>query len=75
MFEGVREMGSSERHSRTQNREKSHIFELLPSFEAEGEVFLSRIVTADETWVHNFVPEKKAIHGIPPSLISMEESI
>jgi hypothetical protein len=28
-------------------------------FEAEGETFLSRLVTADETWVHHFEQETK----------------
>lgn len=32
---------------------------LLARFEAEGEAFLSRIVTVDDTWVHNFEPESK----------------
>jgi hypothetical protein len=33
--------------------------ELMARFEAEGETFLSRIVTAGETWVHYFESEKK----------------
>jgi hypothetical protein len=33
--------------------------ELLEHFDAEGEAFLSRIVTGDETWVHHFEPETK----------------
>jgi histone-lysine N-methyltransferase SETMAR len=33
--------------------------ELLEHFNAEGEDFLSRIVTGDETWVHHFEPETK----------------
>jgi len=32
---------------------------LLARLEAEGEAFLTRIVTADDTWLHNFEPEKK----------------
>lgn len=37
-------------HRRTQNQEKSHFVQV----EAEGENFLSRTATADETWVHRF---------------------
>ena len=33
--------------------------DLLESYEAEGEAFLSCIVTADETWLHHLEPETK----------------
>ena len=33
--------------------------ELLKRFEAEGDGFLGRIVTGDETWVHYHQPETK----------------
>ena len=33
--------------------------ENLECFDAEGEVFLSRIVTVDETWAHHYEPETK----------------
>jgi hypothetical protein len=33
--------------------------DLLERFDAEGEAFLPRIVTGDETWVHHFEPETK----------------
>jgi hypothetical protein len=33
--------------------------ELLARFEAEREAFLSRIITAGETWVHHFESETK----------------
>ena len=33
--------------------------ELLKRFEAEGDGFLGRIVTGDETWVHYYQPETK----------------
>ena len=33
--------------------------ELLKCFEAEGDGFLGRIVTGDETWVHYLQPETK----------------
>ena len=33
--------------------------ELLERFDAEGEAFLSRIVTGDETWAHHYQPEMK----------------
>jgi len=38
--------------------------EILKRFEAEGDGFLGRIVTGDETWVHYHQPEtKKASKG------------
>ena len=39
--------------------EKINFFRADGTFEAEGETFLSRIVTADETWVHYFESETK----------------
>ena len=33
--------------------------ELLERFDAEGEAFLSRMVTSDETWAHHYEPETK----------------
>ena len=33
--------------------------ELLERYDAEGEAFLSRIVTGDETWAHHYEPETK----------------
>ena len=39
--------------------------ELLQHFEKEGEDFL-KIITGDETWVHHYDREQKAVHGIPP---------
>ncbi|XP_014486949.1 PREDICTED: histone-lysine N-methyltransferase SETMAR-like [Dinoponera quadriceps] len=32
---------------------------LLTRYQAEGEAFLHRIVTCDETWVHHYTPESK----------------
>lgn len=34
--------------------------ELLRQFEADPELFLKRLVTQDETWVHHFDPESKS---------------
>ena len=33
--------------------------ELLERFEKEGENFLKKIITGDETWVHHYDPENK----------------
>lgn len=33
--------------------------ELLEHFDAMGEKFLSKIITSDETWVHNFETKMK----------------
>jgi len=41
--------------------------ELLVRFEAEGETFLSQIVTANETRIHHFEPETKSVHGMTRS--------
>lgn len=41
------------------SQRKNICSDLLQKFEAEGEAFLSRIVTGDETWVHHFEPETK----------------
>jgi len=41
--------------------------ELLKRFEAEGDGFLGRNVTGDETWVHYHQPENQEIeHGMAP---------
>jgi hypothetical protein len=50
----MHEVGSSKSHSRTQNGRKDISSELLARFEIEGEAFLSRTVTANETWTHHF---------------------
>jgi hypothetical protein len=34
-----------------------HHCSIASQTEAEGETFLSRIVTADKTWIHHFGPE------------------
>ena len=34
-------------------------WELLECFEKEGEDFLKKIITGDETWVHHYDPENK----------------
>ena len=40
--------------------ERVHIsWELLEHFEKEGEDFLKKIITGDETWVHHYDPENK----------------
>jgi hypothetical protein len=33
--------------------------ELLQRYENKGDAFMSRTVTGDETWVHNYEPQKK----------------
>lgn len=33
--------------------------DLLNSYEAEGDIFLDRIITDDETWCHHYEPESK----------------
>jgi hypothetical protein len=46
------------------------------SFVSEGETYFSQVFTGDETWVHHFEPErkkKKAVRGMAPILICLEE--
>ena len=33
--------------------------DLLSQYEAEGDSFLDRIITGDETWCHHYEPESK----------------
>jgi hypothetical protein len=40
--------------------------ELLAHYEAEGDNFLSTIVTGDETWIHHFEPETQRHHTTCP---------
>jgi len=48
---------------------------LSAHFEAEGEAFLSQIVTADETRIHHFEPETQSIHGRTPFSVSLEKKL
>ena len=41
------------------SQRKTICSELLERFDAEGEHFLSKIVTGDETWAHHYEPETK----------------
>jgi len=52
-------MGCAEPRSRAENREKSHFFRVVGTFEAEGEAFLSRTVISNEIWRHDFEKESK----------------
>lgn len=36
----------------------------LSRFDAEGDEFLDRIITTDETWLHHFDPETKAMSSV-----------
>jgi hypothetical protein len=49
---------------------------LLARYEAEGDDFLSTIVTGDETYIHHFEPgDEKAIHGVASHDLSSEEKV
>jgi hypothetical protein len=52
-------MDFPETNSRTQTERKAVSYDFLVCFEAEGETFLSRIVTADETCINHFEPKTK----------------
>ena len=36
--------------------------EFLTRYDSEGDAFLDRIITTDETWLHHFDPEQSACH-------------
>ena len=48
----------------------------LSRYDAEGDEFLDRIITTDETWLHHFDPETKAISSVwkTPAYTSPKES-
>jgi hypothetical protein len=46
--------------SKTKTEREAIYSELLACFEAESRAFLSRIITADKTWVHHFEQETKS---------------
>ena len=45
--------------SEEQKAARKRIAELLRRYEAEGELFLSRTVAIDETWIRDFEPQLK----------------
>ncbi|GFO19810.1 histone-lysine N-methyltransferase SETMAR [Plakobranchus ocellatus] len=47
-------------HCRDESVEKGHVYSTLECCNAEGEAFLQRILTGDESWVHHYDPECKA---------------
>jgi hypothetical protein len=49
--------------------------DLLSHYKADGESFLSRIITGDETWIHHFEPETKTVNGMASSNFSSEEEV
>jgi hypothetical protein len=49
--------------------------DFLSRYEADGESFLSRIVTGDETCIHHFEPETKTVNGMASSNFSSEEEV
>ena len=49
-----RELTAEHKHERVEICQR-----LLDRYKNEGEAFLSRIVTGDETWVHHYAPESK----------------
>lgn len=42
-----------------QTKQMGAALEILTQYEREGDEFLSRIVTGDESWVHYWTPETK----------------
>jgi histone-lysine N-methyltransferase SETMAR len=45
--------------TKQRRQRKTICSELLERFDAEGEAFLSQIVTSDEIWAHHYEPETK----------------
>jgi hypothetical protein len=48
---------------------------LLQRYEEHGEVFLSRIVTGDETWVFYYTPESKTEDDLEASSLSSQKKV
>ena len=53
-----RQLSAFDRHRRVEG-----CTELKEHFDREGQDFLDRIITCDETWVHHFTPESKGTCG------------
>ncbi|GFO06639.1 histone-lysine N-methyltransferase SETMAR [Plakobranchus ocellatus] len=53
-------LGPKTAHCRDESAEKGHVYSTLERYNAEGEAFLQRILTGDESWVHHYDPECKA---------------
>jgi hypothetical protein len=66
-------MCSFEPHKHKTKR-KAICSKLLACIEAEGEACLTRVITADESWVHNS-GNKEEIHATAPSSIYLAEKI
>lgn len=49
---------------------KTISFELLKRFDANGENFLSKVVTGGDTWGHNFELRNNTINGMALSVIT-----
>ena len=50
----TRKLSAFDRHRRVED-----CTELEEGFDREGQDYLDRIITCDETWVHHFTPESK----------------
>ena len=50
--------------------------DLLNQYEAEGDSFLDRIITGDETWCHHYEPESKwQVQGVATCEFPFEEKV
>jgi hypothetical protein len=48
----------------------------LECFDAQGEDFLSRIVTGDETWAQHYEPEmKREVSGVASSAVIKKKEV
>jgi hypothetical protein len=52
-------LGAEDAYGRTQMKEQASELTLLARYSEQGDDFLSRIVTGDETWVSHVTPESK----------------
>jgi hypothetical protein len=57
----MRKVGAEYVHRQTHNSPKNICAELLQRSEDDGDAFLSRAITGDESWVHHFDPLTKRL--------------
>jgi hypothetical protein len=58
-LEIIKELHYDARPNKSQGHSMQICQELLNQYESEGDSFLDRIITGDETWCHHYEPESK----------------
>jgi len=56
----LHQVGPTNALAKERKEHRMHVCQdLLNQYEAEGDSFLDRIITGDETWCHHYEPESK----------------